>query len=158
MGGSNEPSNLVELSIDDHAKAHKKLWEEHGKIEDYVAWRGLAGLISKKELLHELFVLAGKKSRPPIGHKANLGRKWSDEYKQKMSSILSGRIISKEWKNKISEGNSRDWKITNPNGETFIINNLQKFCSNNNLDSSKMSLVAAGIRNHHKKYLCEKLG
>lgn len=25
MGGSNEPSNLVELSIDDHAEAHIKL-------------------------------------------------------------------------------------------------------------------------------------
>mgnify|MGYP003351593287 CR=1 FL=1 len=35
---------------------------------------------------------------------------------------------------------------------------LKQFCKENNLQSSKMSLVASGIRKHHKKYLCEKLG
>jgi len=26
------------------------------------------------------------------------------------------------------------------------------------LDSSKMSIVASGLRKHHKNYFCEKLG
>ena len=35
MGGTDEPSNLIELTIEEHAIEHKKLWEKHGKREDY---------------------------------------------------------------------------------------------------------------------------
>ena len=47
--GTNDPENLIELSIADHALAHKKLWEDHGKWQDYLAWQALAGLISGEE-------------------------------------------------------------------------------------------------------------
>ena len=99
--------------------------------------------------------MAGKKSRPPKGHKANLGRKWSDEYKLNMSRILKGRPI--EWKDKISQGNSKNWLIKKPDGLCIEIKNLEKFCKENNLQSSKMSLVASGIRKHHKGYTCERI-
>ena len=118
----------------------------------------LAGLISKENLLHEIFVLAGTKSRPPIGHKANLGRKWSDDYKQKMSSVTKGIKKSQKHKNNISKSNSKKWLITTPNGDNIHIINLENYCKENNLQSSKMSLVAAGIRKHHKKYTCVKIG
>lgn len=49
MGGTDDPSNIVELTIEEHAEAHRKLFEEHGKWEDEVAWKALAGIISKKE-------------------------------------------------------------------------------------------------------------
>ena len=48
-GGSDEPSNLVELSIEEHALAHKKLYEEHGRQQDLVAWKGLESEIGKEE-------------------------------------------------------------------------------------------------------------
>ena len=41
-GGTDDPSNLVELSVDDHAEAHKVLYEQCGRWQDYVAWQGLA--------------------------------------------------------------------------------------------------------------------
>lgn len=157
MGGTDDPSNLVELTVEEHAEAHKTLWEKHGNKQDWLAWQGLSGLISKKDLLHELFVLAGKKSKPPKGHKANLGKKWSDEYKKKMSEACKGKILSEETKNKISKSNSRNWLITKPNGKKINITNLETFCKQNNLQSSKMSLVSLGIRKHHKNYLCKKI-
>jgi hypothetical protein len=43
MGGSDEPSNLIELSIEEHAIAHMKLFEKYGKIEDKIAWKALSG-------------------------------------------------------------------------------------------------------------------
>jgi hypothetical protein len=43
MGGTDDPSNLVELSIEEHAEAHKKLWEQHGCIEDKIAYECLSG-------------------------------------------------------------------------------------------------------------------
>ena len=62
MGGTDDPSNLVELTIEEHAEAHKKLWEEHGRMQDWWAWRGLAGLMSKEDIVKELLSEAGKKS------------------------------------------------------------------------------------------------
>ena len=49
MGGNDEPENLVELSIEEHAEAHKKLYEEHGLWQDLIAWKGLAGLLTSDE-------------------------------------------------------------------------------------------------------------
>ena len=158
MGGTDDPSNLVELTVEEHAESHRILFETYGRKEDELAWKGLAGIIGKEELLHELFVLSGSKSRPPIGHKANLGRKWSDEYKQKMSFVTKGIKKTQEHKNKISEGLSKNWLITKTDGTKIEIKNLEKYCKENNLNSSKMSLVASGIRNHHKKHICVKLG
>jgi hypothetical protein len=60
MGGTDDPENLVELTIEEHAEAHRKLFEEHGHWQDYIAWQGLAGLISKEELIRRIQVEAGK--------------------------------------------------------------------------------------------------
>ena len=102
--------------------------------------------------------MSGKKSRPPVGHKANLGRKWSDEVKQKISIATKGIKKTEEHKIKIGLGNTKNWIITKPDGTKEEIKNLQKYCRENNLDSSKMSCVASGIRKHHKKYICERVG
>lgn len=49
MGGTDDPNNLIELSVEEHAEAHRKLWEEHGRLEDKVAWQTLSGQIGKIE-------------------------------------------------------------------------------------------------------------
>ena len=51
MGGTDDPSNLVKLTVEEHAEAHKKLWEEHGHWQDYVAWSGLSKRISSEETI-----------------------------------------------------------------------------------------------------------
>ena len=43
MGGQDSDGNLVELSVPDHALAHKSLWEKHGNKQDYLAWKMLEG-------------------------------------------------------------------------------------------------------------------
>lgn len=42
-GGTDDPSNLVKLTIEEHAEAHRLLWEQHGRLEDKMAWKLLAG-------------------------------------------------------------------------------------------------------------------
>ena len=59
-GGTDDPTNLVELSIADHAEAHRKLYEEYGRWQDYVAWQGLAKLSPKEELVRIRQSEAGK--------------------------------------------------------------------------------------------------
>ena len=51
MGGSDHPSNLVELTIEEHAEAHRILFEQYGRKEDELAWKGLAGIIPHKEVV-----------------------------------------------------------------------------------------------------------
>jgi hypothetical protein len=54
IGGLDNPDNLIELTIEEHAIAHKLLWLEYNKLEDYIAWKGLSGLVGKEELLLEV--------------------------------------------------------------------------------------------------------
>ena len=91
MGGTDEVSNLIELSIEDHAKAHKKLFEEHGCWQDYLAWQGLAGLISKEELVKKIQSEAGKASLMKHGNPFSGVR------------TLGNFAINEEFRMKISE-------------------------------------------------------
>jgi len=43
MGGSDDPSNLTELTRKEHAEAHMKLYEQYGKKEDLGAYYLLTG-------------------------------------------------------------------------------------------------------------------
>src|ERR1039457_2311033 len=49
MGGTNDPSNLIKLTVEEHAEAHRILFEQYGCWEDEIAWKGLAGLITHEE-------------------------------------------------------------------------------------------------------------
>lgn len=53
-GGTNDPSNLVRVTVEEHAEAHRKLYEKYGRIEDKLAWQGLAGMVSKQDLISKL--------------------------------------------------------------------------------------------------------
>ena len=61
MDGTNDPSNLVELTVAEHAEAHRILYEKHGKKEDLVAWKGLSGQIGREEFFLERSKLGAKK-------------------------------------------------------------------------------------------------
>ena len=74
MGGTDDPSNLINLTIEEHAEAHRMLYEEHGKWEDKIAWQMLSGQISNAEAANEVRRLA------------NLGKRLSEETKRKISS------------------------------------------------------------------------
>lgn len=53
MGGTDEETNLVEVTITQHAMYHFCNYQLWGNVEDYVAWRGLSGQISEAEFLVE---------------------------------------------------------------------------------------------------------
>lgn len=78
MGGSDDPSNLVEVTIEEHANLHKQLWEELDNEEDRIAWLCLSGQITNAEAI----ILAIKK--------ANTGRKASLETRKRMSESRKG--------------------------------------------------------------------
>lgn len=63
MGGSNDADNLIKLTVEEHAEAHKRLFEEHGKKEDYIAWKALSGQINNQEAFRLKCSLGGKKNK-----------------------------------------------------------------------------------------------
>ena len=71
MGGTDDPENLIELTIEEHAEVHRKLYEEYGKWQDYYAWKGLSGQIGKEQLIKEILLIASKKG----GEKARDSKK-----------------------------------------------------------------------------------
>ena len=89
MGGSDDPSNLIELTVEEHAEAHKKLFEQYGRWQDEVAWKTLSGQIPSAEINHIIAVIrnTGKNNHMfgktgPLHH--NYGKKHSDETKEKI--------------------------------------------------------------------------
>jgi len=50
-GGTDDPSNLVELTVEEHALAHKMLYEQYGKEQDRIAWLALSKQSDKKDII-----------------------------------------------------------------------------------------------------------
>lgn len=84
MGGTDDISNLIELTIEDHAIAHRHLWKMYGRWEDKVAWMGLSGQLGKEEIIK----LAQSNARK--------GVKLTEQTKKKMSESASKRQRSSE--------------------------------------------------------------
>jgi hypothetical protein len=61
-GGSDDPSNLIELSITQHAMWHFADWQLTQTPENFIAWRSLAGIISKEQAVFEAQSLGGKRA------------------------------------------------------------------------------------------------
>ena len=122
MGGSDDPSNLIELTIEEHAEAHRKLWEDLGHQEDYIAWRCLTGQITNQEATLEAIRLARYRSR---GVKK---KPLSEETKKNISNAKKGKTISYP-KNRKSRSSEDKKKISEKMmGERIIssVKNTQK--------------------------------
>jgi hypothetical protein len=172
-GGTDDPSNLIELTVEEHAEAHRLLYEQHGRWEDYYAWQGLSGRIGKEELIRQIQSVANSKPKSEETKKKmsawQIGRKLSEEHKQKCSikqkerwkqgkydpeKLRLSRIGFKQpesQKKAVAKALSKEYLITNPQGNQFKIKNLNQFCRDNKLDQGNMS------RNRVKGWTCVKL-
>ncbi len=152
----NSKENLIKLTVKQHAKAHKKLYEQFAFIEDYVAWKCLLGSISTEQA--RLIIIKGNKYRLNKFHNnetklkmslSKLGKKFSKQHKQNISKSLTGKKQPN-----VSLSKSGNWLITTPGGSKLKITNLKQFCSIHKLDRGHMWSVAKGKRKHHKGYKC----
>jgi hypothetical protein len=107
-GGTDDPSNLIELTVEEHAEAHRTLYEQHNRWQDYIAWKTLSGQMT----LDEASIAAWKEGcrkggyapKPPLSQsarenlrRAKLGEKnpmygvrWSEQKKEHMSRRMQG--------------------------------------------------------------------
>ena len=80
MGGSDDESNLLELSVEEHAEAHRLLYEQHGHWQDKLAWKGLSGQIGREEII-SLRRDHGLRTNNPM---------WKKSAKDKISKRMKG--------------------------------------------------------------------
>ena len=67
MGGTDDPNNLVELTVEEHAEAHRKLYEQYGHWEDNCAYLALSGQIGQDEAM---FIARSKGGRKPMSEES----------------------------------------------------------------------------------------
>lgn len=90
------------------------------------------------------------------------GKNHTEESKKKMSEN-SQKLYGKDNPNygriyKEEEKTFDTWKIKNTNGEIKVINNLNMFCKENNLNASCMRDIHYGRMKKHKEWISvEKL-
>ena len=98
MGGSDDPTNLIEVSIEQHAELHFALYLEHGYLEDWVAAHALAGQMTSDE------------ARRLVTAQSNRDRVWTEEMRKKAAEGSRGNSnatghspsaeVRMEWSNK----------------------------------------------------------
>jgi len=133
VGGSDDPSNIAHLTPEEHAQAHKKLWEQYGRWQDYCAWQGLAKLSTDKE--HHSLVMTER-------NKAS----W------KNPTIRAKRIAGiKKARGNDTRG-CKKYKVTFPDGKTKTINSLKKFCEEIGLNHNSFWRATIGDSRAFKGY------
>jgi len=126
MGGTDDPDNLIELTVEEHAEAHRKLYEKHGLYQDKIAWLALSGQIDSQEATRRIQsetmknriytdeirknMSEGQKGKKYnrkgkcSGEKNNFyGKSHTEEYKKRKSELMTGKKLSEETRQKMSE-------------------------------------------------------
>lgn len=126
-GGTNDPSNLVEVSLTQHAMFHYCEWQLHKKRADYVAWKRLVGNLKDEELVHQKLIMGGenggrkvkelglgifamsKEQRSKVSKKAGKigGAKGGVSRSEKKINACKKNILK-------AVKNSNEWKKNNP--------------------------------------------
>ena len=85
-GGTDDPSNIVELTVAEHAQAHKELYRKYGRKEDFWAWKGLEGIISKEDIVYnqlcEASLKGAKKHSTLLKNNKEYRENWLNKMRQ----------------------------------------------------------------------------
>jgi hypothetical protein len=96
--------------------------------------------------------ISGKNSPNYENHKKH--GPMSEKHKKKISEALKNKPKSEEHKKNIADVLSLTWQITYPNGSIKIIQNLNQFCRENNLNKGNMCNVSQGRQKQHHGFKC----
>lgn len=137
MGGTDDPDNIVELSVEEHAEAHRLLYETYGNKFDYIAYMALSKQISAGEASY--MKLFGPKNWSPDGlarlseagkkrtgeRNGFYGKNHSEATKQLLREKLSGE---NSWIKGIDPAElpyTKNYKIQYPDGTVKVVAGLK---------------------------------
>ena len=118
MGGTDDASNLMEVTIEEHAELHLSLYLTHGCWQDWVAYNAIAGKIGLEEITRE-------KSRQggfhPASHtkEANLKRSKTQKGRPHSVAHVAAKIKGAEGLRRLTKEDVEVIKRRRSNGETY---------------------------------------
>ena len=97
MGGTDDPSNIILLSVEDHAKAHLDLYEKYGNEYDRIAYDSLMKRLPREEIVRQVCRAThlGKKKKPEAVEKmrqTKMGVPQTPESNKKRSETLKRKF------------------------------------------------------------------
>jgi hypothetical protein len=141
-GGTDDSTNIVELTPTQHAMWHWAEWQRKQNYLDFCAYKMILGDVKNPEFRHARAKafghIGGKRAHEvhPNLAKEN-GVKGNKSQREKLTAI--GRTIAE-----------KEWIVISPEGQETRIRNMAKFCRENGLNKAHMCAVAAGARKQHK--------
>ena len=136
VGGTDDSSNLVLLTVEEHAEAHKKLWEQHGRWQDKIAWQTLSGQISIQEAREQMMKYNNPMYNDEVKDKMSGENHWSKREKNKNKKLFGdiNAMHIPEVVNKMSgenhwskrPGKIHNAKVNHPKGSSkkIIVNGI----------------------------------
>jgi len=152
MGGTDEPKNIKKVTIKQHAKEHKKLYEQYGHWEDYIAWKTLSGQFTNKEALRQIRIKSNIERWSNPEYKKEVARKISEAHKKLSKNndgsrpkglSFKGKKHTKEYKEKRRQEKISYW--SNPENRKKAAERMRKirknilWSKNGKLQSSQLS-------------------
>ena len=154
MGGSDDPSNLIELTPAEHAEAHRLLYEQHGHWQDYVAWQGLSKLDENFDAVRES-IRNGAKNGAAISN-----QQWNDPTLKAQRVAKFKKSMEAKWPNG-RKGSlnpySKEYIVTHPTGQEEHVISLKMWCDNNGLKYNTVFNMCVGRGKSHKGYTIRPL-
>ena len=145
-GGTDDESNLIELTIEQHAEAHRLLYEQYGRLEDKRAWLGLSGIMTKEEIIYDILTAPKSESHKLSISKGNKGKPRPYAIGNNYASITKGIPKTENHKEKLRKPKKDKTNyLNNTNGK----GNSGKPKSKEHID--KMKLAANKPENKEKK-------
>jgi hypothetical protein len=167
MGGTNDPENLVEVTITQHAMFHFCNYQLWGNEEDRIAWRALSGLITPDEAALEAMALGAKKAGNKnkenktgicglsLEQRSENGKISGNKHKENKTGIF-GRSPEK-----MSEDGRKGGKIggnKNKENKTGVCGRSPEKMSEDGKKSGKIGGPKAGKITSSQKWQCTETG
>lgn len=151
MGGTDDPSNLVELSRKDHAMAHLKLYEQYGKKEDLGAYYLLTGQTDEAaKISSSLGGTVQGKINAENGHMRKIQKlaDWSEAGKKGgKATILSGKGAFGDPAQRLESCRKGGYAQGKINAESGHLKKIAQMSIEENKRNLGMMWVTDGIQN-----------
>ena len=163
LGGSNAKNNLVYLTAREHLVAHLCLARCSIGIAKSKMWNAIWFMCHLKQ--HDRISSRSYKMIKENVSTENKKFKHTDEWKKwKSESMIEFRktnpvIIYQHQRDLYANLYKKCYEVTDPSGNISIIENMSKFCRDNNLNKGIMCSIGRGenLFNHYKGWTCKKL-
>ena len=86
IGGTDDPSNIIEVSVEEHAQLHLDLYLTYGRWQDWLAFHAIAGIIECEDVVAEALAMGGRMSGGNKHFTEETGRKISESKRGKPRS------------------------------------------------------------------------